>query len=126
MSYAIDVKDKTRKLTLSGALVGQDLPELVEQLNAAHISAPQALNIVADVSGLSDIEIDIASMENFAKELLRLSLPENIKIAFVAKSLIQYSYAESFRIILDHPQIEVQVFQNEMDAQRWLSEMEKK
>ena len=124
MSYTIDVQGKIRTVVCRGSLVSQDLPEIAEKLNAARGRDPQTMAILADLSGLSEIEIDISSMENFAAGLLRLTLPENIKIAVVAKHLIQYSYAESFKILLDHPQIEVQVFESERDAHAWLSEQE--
>ena len=122
MSYTIDVQNKIRKVVCRGSLASQDLPELMEKLHAVRERSPQAMAILADLTGLSEIEIDISSLENFATGLLRLTLPENFKIAFVANNLIQYSYAESFKILLDQPHIEVQVFRSERDAHTWLSE----
>ncbi len=124
MSYVINTKDNIRTVAFIGSLASRDLPEVAQRLNAARRHDPQAMNIMAELSELSDIEIDITSMENFAAGLLALTLPENIKIAFVAKTLIQDSYAESFRILLEHPQIEVRVFQNEREAHEWLSKCE--
>jgi len=121
MSYIIEARDNIRTVAFTGSLASRDLAEVAERLSVARRHNPQAMNILAELSGLSDIEIDIASMENFAAGLLHLTLTENIKIAFVAKTMIQDSYAESFRILMEHPQIEVQVFQNERDAYEWLS-----
>ena len=124
MSYVIKTKDNIRTAAFTGSLASRDLPELAEMLSAARRYDSQAMNIFAELSELSDIEIDMTSMENFAAGILALTLPEKIKIAFVAKTLIQSSYAESFKILLEHPQIEVQVFQNERDAHAWLSKCE--
>jgi len=122
MSYTIDLKDNIRTVICTGSLTGTDLPELAEQLSAARTRNPRAMDILADLSRVSEIEIDISTMENFAAGLLRLILPKDIKIALVARTQIQYSYAESFKILSDHPQLEVRVFRHKEDALEWLSE----
>jgi hypothetical protein len=122
MGYTINVKDNVRTVVCTGSLTAPDLLELAEQVSALRTRNPQAMDILADLSRVSEIEIDISTMENFAAGLLGIIPPKDIKIALVARTEIQCSYAESFKILSDHPQLEVRVFQDEKDAMEWLSE----
>ena len=59
MSYTLTVKDKIRTLVLTGPLTSRELPELAEDLDVLRRSNPETLEILADLSGVSEIEIDI-------------------------------------------------------------------
>ena len=120
MNYSISVKDTIITIACAGSLTGQDLSASALLSGDPAMRRNNLTGVLVDMSEVTDIEIDISTMEDFATGLLQVVLPHEIKVALVAGTPMQYSYAESFRILSDHPQLEIQVFRKEKDALGWL------
>jgi hypothetical protein len=98
-----------------------DLLELEERVKKIDESNFVEQNGLVDLRALSILDIDLTAVGMFAAALRSRSLPNKVRVAIIAMGPIQCGYARMFQTLLNHPQIEVEVFINEKDALDWLS-----
>jgi hypothetical protein len=125
MEYTVDAKERIWRVTFFGTMTYRDLLELEERVKKIHESNLVGLDGLVDLRELSNIHIDFVAVSGFTAALRCRSLPNKVRMAIVAMGPIQYGFARMFQTLLDHPQIEVQVFANEKDALDWFSSQTK-
>jgi hypothetical protein len=121
MEYTVDTNEGIWRVTFFGTMTYQDLLELEEQVKKIHESNFVDLNGLVDLREVSNIHLDFVALSGFTAALRNRSLPNKVRVAIIAMGPIQYGYARMFQTLLNHPQIEVEVFINEKDALDWFS-----
>ncbi len=123
MQYKMDMIGGIIRVTFSGTLTKHDLVELVQRgIGKSTVITP---NWLFDLRALTQMDIDFVAVSELARVLLGRALPHTVKAAILVSNSIQHGFARMLQILLDHPQVEVKVFEDEMFALDWLSNQAK-
>jgi hypothetical protein len=110
------------RYTLTGLVTTKELQDMSAAGHAIERQFAVYPNRIADVSRLINIEAGYVSMIGLVDRRKKERFPNNFSTAVIAVSLVQFGLARMFKTLNDHPQIEIQIFDNEIDATSWLSE----
>ena len=116
MSHSIEKSTELIKAVYWGTLTKEDLQGVFK--NAVNNS--EFINRIEDMRKLENVGVGFNELLSFAQELQKMELPHEIKTAIIAGSQLQYGVARMFQSTLNHPQMKVQVFKDELEAREWL------
>lgn len=120
MGYVIDLSQHVWRITFSTTLTNEDIALLAKDSARLDASQPVVPNRLVDLRQLEAISIGFLEMSRFTEQRKAAKLPNNVKSGFVTNSPIQVGFARMFQTLLDHPQIEVRIFNDEKAALEWL------
>jgi hypothetical protein len=121
VGYTIYANVKIRRVAFSGTMTNRDILELGERIRKTSDGDLVKLNGLIDLRELTNIDMNFSVVSTFAAALRRRSLSNKVKVAILGNRPIQYGFARMLQSLLNHPQVEVEVFENENDAFDWLS-----
>jgi len=121
MSYSVDKYQNIWQAKISEILTDDDIIGLKRKLQIFHEGYALSANGLVDLRTLTDMDIDLSTLNNLTSEMeVHLSRNE-IKMAFMVESPIQYGIARMFRIILSPWKTDVRLFEEEKEALEWIS-----
>ncbi len=123
MGYNMELSRTMWRVIFAGVLRDGDLLEMVKEVRALRAEGPIASpNGLVDMTGLSEIILTFETLSSIGTEARGYSLHDKIKIAVITNSPAQFGYARMFQTLLNHGQIDLQVFyEDELAALGWLS-----
>ena len=122
MAYSIDTTHPIWRVTFSGALTSDDIRNILNDARSIEKAAPVPRDRIVDCRSLQSIEIGYSEFSYFASERRKDNFDRPIKTAIVTGNRFQYGFARMFQSLLEHPQIEVAIFDDENKALAWLSQ----
>jgi hypothetical protein len=75
---------------------------------------------------LKGIKIGFEDLMGFTENIRTIQLSQNVKTAILTGNPLQYGIARMFQSILEHPQMKIEIFSNEEEANNWLSTTDRK
>jgi hypothetical protein len=75
---------------------------------------------VVDMRSVKIFHADFLAMEDFTSRRKKRQFPGPIKSAIIAQDDLHIGYARMYQNFIDHPQITVEVFRDEVAAIAWL------
>jgi hypothetical protein len=108
------------EITFSGKIATADL--LTGAREVAEIEASEAVTParLIDLSGVTHIDVNFASMQQFADLREKSQLKNPTRSAIVAPSALQFGFARMYQTIQANPQLAVEIFRTRADALAWL------
>lgn len=121
MSYQIIQEPAFFRVVFFDNMTRQDFRSLAVEVAALEDALPVAVNRLTDLSQVSGTEMTYADMLDYVGRRKVQRLANSVKAAIVAPRPLQLGFARMFQILLEHPQIEVQVFATLAEAEAWLA-----
>lgn len=121
MSYQIIQEPAFFRVVFFDNMTRQDFQSLAGEVAALEDALPVAVNRLTDLSQVSGTEMTYADMLDYVARRKVQRLANSVKAAIVAPRPLQLGFARMFQILLEHPQIEVQVFATLVEAEAWLA-----
>ncbi|MDE3056545.1 MAG: hypothetical protein KGJ59_01125 [Bacteroidota bacterium] len=120
MPYTLETSKSLWRVIFSGTVIRDDLRSLVVKAEGLEKASAIGVNRLIDLRGAQAINIEFSDVSDFVARRRSFKLPNNVKSAFLTSDPVQFGFARMFQTILDHPQITVEVFENEKEALDWL------
>jgi hypothetical protein len=120
MPFQLSTNDGLIRIRLYDVLSPGDLIGLADAVLAAE-AGPVAPDRVTDMSGVRRFEVGYADFFSIAARRRGSQLPNTIKSAIVVGNPTQFGMARMFQTLNDHPQVTVEIFDDEAAALRWLA-----
>jgi hypothetical protein len=121
MKCDITLEDGVLLIRLSGAIQNDDLLELLRLVQEAESRTPATPPRLTDLSGLTELRLTFAGMNDVVRLRKGVTFPNSFKSAIVAPELAQFGFARMFQTLNDHRQIEIKVFRDLPSARDWLA-----
>ena len=121
MSYSIDTSDKFIRVTYEGTLDNKDIQGVLRDGLIKDGKELNLINRIEDMRKLKGITIGFDELRGFTESLRTIQLPQTVKTAILTGNPLQYGIARMFQSILEHPQMKIEIFSNEEEANNWLS-----
>jgi len=121
MGYEFTLKEGYVHVQFSGQLTVDDLSAAARRLDEADATAASALHRLTDISGVENISIDFAAMQDFAEKRSAVTHKIQVRSAIVAQTPVQYGCARMFQMLSKQPGIKFAVFSEMSSALHWIS-----
>jgi len=121
MKCAITLEDGVLLIRLSDVIQNADLLELFHLVKDAESRTPATPHRLTDLTGLTELRLNFAGMNDVVRLRKALTFPNSFKSAIVAPEPAQFGFARMFQTLNDHPQIEIRVFRDLPSAREWLA-----
>ena len=121
MSYSIDTSTGFIKVTYMGTLDSKDIQGVLRDGLITEGKELKTTNRLEDMRKLKGIKIGFQDLMGFTENIRTIQLPRTVKTAILTGNLLQYGIARMFQSILVHPQMKIEIFSNEAEANNWLS-----
>jgi hypothetical protein len=103
-------------------LTSNDLLELRKTVETLHQRGPFGPpNGCVDLRGISESDISFHTLRGIISVVRDYRLPNEVRIAIIAPTTLQYGYARMFQMLLNLQQVEIAVFKEEDSALQWLA-----
>jgi len=121
MAYEFTIQAEYLHLQFSGQLTVEELSIGAKLLDEADATAGAAMHRLTDISGVKDISINFAAMQDFAEKRSAVKHKNQVRSAIVAKTPVQYGCARMFQMLSKQPGIMFAVFGDTASALLWIS-----
>lgn len=121
MPYSIDTSTEFIKVTYMGTLDGKDIQGVLRDGLNTDGKELKATNRLEDMRKLKGIKLGFHDLLGFTENIRTIQLPRTVKTAILTGNPLQYGVARMFQSILVHPQMKIEIFSNEEEANKWLS-----
>jgi hypothetical protein len=121
MAFQIIPQPEYLRVIITGRLTRDEVVAVglaVREIETASERVPDRLT---DVSGVEINELTGEDIQNFARRRREARYPNRFRNAILAPQPAQYGYARMFQTLIDHPDIDTQVFSDEVAAIGWLT-----
>jgi len=121
MSYSIDTCPDFIKVTYTGTLNNEDIHGVLRdglKIEGKELNLTNRLEVMRKLKG---IKIGFEDLMGFTENIRTIQLSQNVKTAILTGNPLQYGIARMFQSILEHPQMKIEIFSNEEEANNWLS-----
>jgi hypothetical protein len=120
MPYRITRESSFFRVVFFDEMTRHDFRSLAAEVAALEDALPVALNRLTDLSQVSGSEMTYADMHDYVVRRKAQRLKNAVKAAIVAPMPMHIGFARMFQILMEHPQIEVQLFETLAEAEAWL------
>jgi hypothetical protein len=120
MPFEISSETKLQRVKLTGRVGLGDFEELATAVEQWEQQSPVMPDRIVDLTGVTELNLDYASMLKLATRRRKLQFPNPFKSAIIARELHHVGFARMFQILQDHPQVNIQIFPDEPLARQWL------
>ena len=120
MSYSLTFEQGLIRVVMSGALTGDDLVRLADELSSHEDGA--APDRVTDMTALTGIDVGFDEIFALARRRRASELANPVRSALVAATPLQHGFARMYQTLNDHPQITLRIFPDMAAALAWLGE----
>jgi hypothetical protein len=124
MSYSIDTCTEFIKVTYTGTLNNEDIHGVLRDGLKTDGKKLKMINRLEDMRKLKGIKIGFEDLMGFTENIRTIQLTQIVKTAILTGNPLQYGTARMFQSILEHPQMKIQIFSNEEEANNWLSKID--
>lgn len=105
-----------------GAVTPEDLVEAARQVVDIERAHPEGIDRLTDFREVEEFRVQYLFVSDFAKKRRESRMARAVKSAIVADRPVATGFANMYRTILNHPEVEVRVFPTEAEALAWLRE----
>jgi hypothetical protein len=120
MSLSIDASQSIWRTTLSNTVTNSDLLKLARCIDVLNRETPVGPKGLVDLREISDVDIDLATLKQVKQEMDRHIVRSESKTGFIARSPMQYGIARAIQMLLYDQPIEMQVFEDNDEALKWV------
>ncbi len=110
------------RLRVYGVVTAQDLAAATPQVVEIERAHPQGIDRVVDLRDVTAFSVQYADVSDFAGLRRQERLPRRVRSAIIAGRPVTVGFANMYATILNHPDVDVRVFQSEDEARAWLAE----
>ena len=110
------------RLRVHGVVTAQDFAAAMPQIVALERAHPQGIDRLVDLRDVTSFNVQYADVSDFAGLRRQERLPRRARSAIIAGRPVAVGFANMYATILNHPDVDVRVFQTEEDALAWLAE----
>jgi hypothetical protein len=103
----------------TGELTATDLSEAAEGLDAIDRATPGVSRLV-DATEVSNTSLDFTAIARFAEDRRGWSLARQVKTAVLVTTPAVFGLARMFALMLEHPEIAIEVFHDRRAALEWI------
>ncbi|HUQ82878.1 MAG TPA: hypothetical protein VM076_17130 [Gemmatimonadaceae bacterium] len=123
MAFSIESAGGLVVITFSGSLTGSDLQGLADELLALERGGAHTPPRLTDLRGVDDMAVGYPEIARLADRSRARPLDAPIRSALVVGQPVQLGIARMFQILNEHPRVTVRIFDDELAARTWLSEV---
>jgi hypothetical protein len=120
MPYAITTKAGYLHIHLCGKVTAADLNGIADQLGQIEATAETTPPRLVDFSEVEETVVNFPEMNQVMEKRRSAQLKNDVKLAVVAQTPIQFGYARMFQTLNANPRIELALFADLAAALRWL------
>lgn len=119
MPFEINDEGTFYSTRLFGVLAPADLNAVMKEV---HRLEDEGLlrDRLTDLTALDRIDVGFEEVFALALERSERRVPAPIRSALVANRPVQFGFARMFQMLNDNPRIQIRIFGNREEAQRWL------
>ena len=119
MPFEISDEGNFHSARLFGVLDPADLNAVMKEV---HRLEDEGLlrDRLTDLTALDRIDVGFEEVFALARERADRRVAAPIRSALVANRPVQFGFARMFQILNDNPRIQIRIFDNREEAQRWL------
>ena len=110
------------EVTFSGKVATADLLKGAREMAEVEAREPVTPARLNDLSGITEIDVNFASMQQFADLREKSRLKNPTRSAIVAPSTLQFGFARMYQTIQANPHLAVEIFRTRADALAWLQQ----
>lgn len=126
MSFFIHQEGRLLVVQWAGVLTRQDLGRIFQELPEWSRSLGFAPDVIHIFSEVESIDFVFEDLIEHSRGRIWTEMPNRVKSAAVGSSPLTQGYARMFRALNANPMIQMEVFETETDARRWLATPEKR
>lgn len=122
MAFQIIPQPEFLRVIITGRLTHEEVVAVGLAVREIESASPRVPDRLTDVSGVEISELTGEDVQNFARRRREARYPNRFRHAILAPQPVQYGYARMFQTLIDHPDIDTQVFSDEAAAIKWLTD----
>lgn len=123
MSFELTQQPGHFRLRVYGVVTAQDFAQAMPQVLEIERAHPQGIDRLVDLRDVTSFSVQYADVSDFAGLRRQERLPRRVRSAIIAGRPVAVGFANMYATILNHPDVEVRVFQSEDEALAWLAEV---
>jgi len=104
-----------------GILTKDDLVAFADELGALEGALPVTPHRIADLRDVTEFAATFPDIFELAERRRASALSNSVRSAIVVSRPSSFGYARMFQTLNDHPQIDVELFEDEVLAWAWIS-----
>lgn len=120
MPFAIAVEPGLIRVTLSGALTGDDLRGIAVAADDIEGASSPVAPRITDMTGVTEFKIAYPDVQTLAQHRRGIQFPNTFKSAIVVSGPSQMGIARMFQTLNDNPQITIEIFTESSAALAWV------
>jgi len=120
MPFDLTVHAGYFRLHAHGVLTAPELADSARQAVEIEHAHPEGIDRLVDLRDVTEFKVQYTDVSDFASLRRRERLPRRVRSAILAVRPVAIGFANMYDTILNHPDIEVRVFQDEAEALAWL------
>lgn len=120
MPYQIWSEGSILRGAFTGVVTSIDMIKLLKSVNELERGLNPMPDRMMDLSAAVDFELRFSELFSFAQQRMTTQFPNTIKSALVAPQPVQMGFARMYQTLLNHPQIDLQIFQDVPTGLAWL------
>jgi hypothetical protein len=119
MAVTVERRPDMLVFHFSGEVCVEDILDIADWCDETDRLTP-GLPRFADASAISCVRVNFSDVVHVTGERRRLARPQAVRIAVMVGSDLAYGVARMYQTLLDHPQIDLEVFRDREAAFAWL------
>jgi len=120
VSVEIAIEQDIIRVTLSGALTGEDLAQISSAADDIERDRDPVPPRLIDMTGVTEFQVGYPDVRGLADHRRVIAFPNDFKSALVVHTPVQRGMARMFQTLNDNPRITIQIFDDEAAALTWL------
>jgi hypothetical protein len=121
MPYRVAFDGPTVVITFFGTLMPADLERVVDDILGIEDGGRNTPPRLIDLRGITSAAVGYPEMAQLAERAIARPLSGPVRTAIVVEQPVQLGFARMFQILNQHPQVTVQIFDDEPEARAWLA-----
>jgi hypothetical protein len=121
MAYRLSYDGPLLLIHLSGTLTRSDLEAIGDDVLALEQGGTNAPPRLTDLREITDAAIGYAEMSQLADRSRTRPLATRVRSALLVAQPLQLGFARMFQILNEHPNVTMQIFEDERAARAWVS-----
>jgi hypothetical protein len=109
------------RVVITGRLTRDEVMAVGLAVREIEVASERVPHRITDVSGVEMNDLTGEDIHNFARRRREVRYPNPFRNAIFAPQPVQFGYARMFQTLVDHPDIDTQVFNDEAAAIAWLT-----
>ena len=121
MPFSCEFKQTLLQMAFWGPVSGEEVDAALLQVERIEAEAVRSPDRLVDISGVEDVRVDYGFVERIAARRRNAVHKNPVRAAIVAPRPLQYGFARMFQTLNENERMDIQIFEQVADAQRWLA-----